>query len=146
MSSPSDSRRLPARAGQFFVWRFLSGAGWTRGHPYSLSAAPDGRGLRISVKTLGDGSADLHRLRPGARVLLEGPFGRLSARARTRRKVALIGAGVGVTPLRALAEEVMKAIDPDGKLAQPRAEAPAAPPPAAPFGSLKRALLRGLGR
>jgi ferredoxin-NADP reductase len=37
-------------------------------------------------------------------VLVEGPYGRLSARARTRRRIALIGAGVGVTPLRALAE------------------------------------------
>ena len=86
--------------------RFLGGTGWTRGHPYSLSAAPDGRRLRITVKDLGDGSAALRRLRPGTRVLVEGPYGRLSARARTRRKVALIGAGVGVTPLRALAEEL----------------------------------------
>ena len=39
-------------------------------------------------------------------MLVEGPYGRLSARARTQRKVALIGAGVGVTPLRALAEEL----------------------------------------
>lgn len=95
---------LAAEAGQFFTFRFLSGAGWTRGHPYSLSAAPDGRSLRISVKEVGDGSRGLRRLRPGTRVLVEGPYGRLSARARTRRKVALIGAGVGVTPLRALAE------------------------------------------
>ncbi|WP_109775974.1 ferredoxin reductase family protein [Quadrisphaera granulorum] len=95
---------LAAEAGQFFTFRFLSGAGWTRGHPYSLSAAPDGRTLRISAKEVGDGSASLRHLRPGTRVLVEGPYGRLSARARTRRKVALIGAGVGVTPLRALAE------------------------------------------
>ena len=40
----------PVEAGQFFSWRFLSGAGWTRAHPYSLSAAPDGRSLRITVK------------------------------------------------------------------------------------------------
>ena len=44
-------------------------------------------------KDLGDGSAALRRLRPGTRVLVEGPYGRLSARARTRRGVALIGAG-----------------------------------------------------
>jgi ferredoxin-NADP reductase len=44
------------------------------------------------------------RLRPGTRVLVEGPYGRLSARARTRRHVALVGAGVGITPLRSLAE------------------------------------------
>jgi ferredoxin-NADP reductase len=77
-----------------------------RAHPYSLSAAPDGRSLRITVKDLGDGSAALRRLRPGTRVLVEGPFGRLCDRARSTDRVALIGAGVGITPLRALAEEL----------------------------------------
>jgi len=96
--------RIDAEAGQFFTFRFLSGTGWTRGHPYSLSAAPDGRRLRITVKVAGDGTAGLRHLRRGTRVLVEGPYGRLSPRARSRRKVALIGAGVGVTPLRALAE------------------------------------------
>jgi predicted ferric reductase len=95
---------LRAEAGQFFGWRFLDRPGWTRAHPYSLSAAPDGRSLRITVKELGDDSASLRTLQPGTRVLVEGPYGRLSPRARTRRKVALIGAGVGITPLRALAE------------------------------------------
>jgi ferredoxin-NADP reductase/DMSO/TMAO reductase YedYZ heme-binding membrane subunit len=96
--------RPAVEAGQFFSFRFLSGRGWTRAHPYSLSAAPDGGSLRITAKVVGDGSAALRLLRPGTRVLVEGPYGRLSARARTRRKVAFIGAGVGVTPLRALAE------------------------------------------
>jgi predicted ferric reductase len=98
--------QLGAEAGQFFSWRFLTGPGWTRAHPYSLSAAPDGRSLRITVKQLGDGGAALSGARPGTRVLVEGPYGRLSARARTRPRVALIGAGVGITPLRALAEEL----------------------------------------
>ena len=96
--------RLPVTAGQFFLWRFLSGPGWTRAHPYSLSAAPDGRSLRITVKELGDGSRLVRSLRPGTRVLVEGPYGRLTERPRTRPKVAFLGAGVGVTPLRALAE------------------------------------------
>ncbi len=99
-----DLHALEVEAGQFFSWRFLAGRGWSRAHPYSLSAAPDGRSLRITVKDLGDGSREIARLRPGTRVLVEGPFGRLSARARTLRPVALIGAGVGMTPLRALAE------------------------------------------
>ena len=90
--------------GQFFVWRFLDRAGWTRGNPYSLSAAPDGRSLRISVKALGDNSASVAQLQAGTRIAVEGPYGRLSPRARTRDKVALIGAGVGIAPLRALAE------------------------------------------
>jgi predicted ferric reductase len=96
--------QLRAQPGQFFGWRFLAGTGWSRAHPYSLSAAPDGRSLRITVKEVGDDTALLRWLRPGTRVLVEGPFGRLSPRVRSRSRVALIGAGVGVTPLRALAE------------------------------------------
>lgn len=96
--------RLSVRAGQFLNWRFLTGEGWTRAHPYSVSAAPDGRSLRISVKRSGDGSSALAHVAPGTPVLIEGPYGRLSERARSRAKVLMIGAGVGVTPLRALAE------------------------------------------
>ncbi|WP_380161826.1 ferric reductase-like transmembrane domain-containing protein [Kineococcus sp. R86509] len=96
--------RLGVEAGQFLGFRFLDGPGWMRNHPYSLSAAPDGRRLRITVRTTGDGGRRLRNLRPGTRVLVEGSHGRLSARARTRRDVVLIGAGVGITPLRALAE------------------------------------------
>ncbi len=96
--------RLRVEPGQFFQWRFLGRPGWTRANPYSLSAAPDGRSLRVTVRVLGDGSESLTALRPGVRVLVEGPYGRLSPRARSRRKVALIGAGVGITPIRALAE------------------------------------------
>jgi predicted ferric reductase len=99
-----DLDRLPVQAGQFLSWRFLAGPGWSRAHPYSLSAAPDGHSLRITVKDLGDGSRAVARLVPGTRAVFEGPYGRLSSRVRSRRKVALIGAGVGVTPLRSLAE------------------------------------------
>jgi predicted ferric reductase len=98
--------RLPVAAGQFFTWRFLSGPGWTRGHPYSLSAAPTGNTLRITVKDLGDDSRRLARLRPGTRVAIEGPHGRLHAGVRTRRKVTLLAGGIGVTPLRAMLEEM----------------------------------------
>ena len=96
--------RLRVEAGQFFTWRFLGRPGWTRANPYSLSAAPDGRSLRITVQGVGDGSSAAFALRPGTRALVEGPYGRLGERARRRRRVALIGAGVGITPLRALAE------------------------------------------
>ena len=98
--------RLPARAGQFFQWRFLVGSGYTRAHPYSLSAAPDGRTLRITVAHLGDGSTSLTRLRPGTKVLFEGPYGRLHAGVRTRRKVLLLASGIGIMPMRALLEDL----------------------------------------
>jgi len=96
--------RLRAEAGQFFLWRFLGRSGASRANPYSLSAAPDGRSLRITVAHAGDGSRSLVHLKPGTRVIVEGPYGRLSDRARSRHKVALVGAGVGMAPIRALAE------------------------------------------
>ncbi len=97
---------LPVRAGQFLSFRFLTAPGASRAHPYSLSAAPTPTLLRITVKDLGDGSGAVHTLRPGTRVLVEGPYGRLTSERRTVRKVLLLGAGIGITPLRALAEEL----------------------------------------
>ncbi|MBQ9917524.1 MAG: ferric reductase-like transmembrane domain-containing protein [Microbacterium sp.] len=96
--------RMPVRAGQFFVWRFLDGPGWTRGHPFSLAAAPDGRSLTIAARLVGDGTSRLASVRPGTRVLIEGPYGEMTADERTGRKLLLIGAGAGVAPLVALAE------------------------------------------
>lgn len=96
---------LAAEPGQFFRWRFLTRDMWWAANPYSLSApVHDGRLMRITVKDLGDHSKGLRLLRPGTRVLAEGPFGALTAARRTRRKVLLIAGGVGITPLRALFE------------------------------------------
>ena len=101
-----DLHRLPVEGGQFFTWRFGGRPGRSRGNPYSLSAAPDGRSLRITVQDVGDGSGAVAGLAVGSRAWIEGPFGRLSPRARSRQKVLMIGAGVGITPLRALAEDL----------------------------------------
>lgn len=101
--------RLRAQGGQFFTWRFLDGPGWSRGNPYSLSAAPDGHTLRFTADIVGDGSARLTTLTPGTRVLLEGPYGRMHPGTRTQRKVLLLGAGIGITPMRALLESLPQA-------------------------------------
>jgi predicted ferric reductase len=98
--------RLRARPGQFFVWRFLTRGRWWEAHPFSLSAAPDGRRLRITVKGVGDHTARLTAIPPGTRVIAEGPFGSFTAAARRRERVALIASGVGITPVRALLEEL----------------------------------------
>jgi predicted ferric reductase len=94
--------RLPVRAGQFFLWRFLDGPGWSRAHPYSLSGPPRADALRITVKDLGDGSARVARLRPGTRVLIEGPYGRLTGESYPGGPVTMFACGLGITPLLAL--------------------------------------------
>jgi predicted ferric reductase len=97
---------LGAESGQFFRWRFLTRDLWWASNPYSLSAAPRGDQLRITVKILGEHSAALSRLRPGTRVLAEGPYGAMTAARRSRRRVLLIAGGIGITPVRALFESL----------------------------------------
>jgi predicted ferric reductase len=97
--------RLRAQPGQFFVWRFKHGDGWTRGHPFSLSAAPTANRLRITVDTTGDDGARISSLPPGTPVLIEGPYGRLTSAVRTRPKLAVFSAGVGLAPVLALLQE-----------------------------------------
>jgi predicted ferric reductase len=101
-----DLDRLPARAGQFFLWRFLTRDRWWQANPFSLSAAPDGRTLRLTAKTAGDGTAALRHVQVGTRVFAEGPYGAFTAMHRTRPEALLIAGGVGVTPIRALLEEL----------------------------------------
>ena len=96
---------LYARGGQFFNWRFWAPGLWWDSHPYSLSAAPDGTSLRITVRDLGDSSNKLLRLKPGVKVSFEGPYGLFSDAARTTSKRVFIGAGIGITPIRALLED-----------------------------------------
>jgi len=98
--------RLGAMAGQFFLWRFLTRGRWWASHPFSLSAAPDGSSLRITIKDLGDFTARAGTIPVGTRVVAEGPFGVFTDAVRRRRKVALIGGGVGITPIRSLLEEM----------------------------------------
>jgi predicted ferric reductase len=100
------SGRVRARPGQFFRWRFLTRGRWFEAHPFSLSAAPDGRRLRITVKGIGDHSRGLRELPSGTRVIADGPFGGFTSAARRRERAALIAGGVGITPIRALLEEM----------------------------------------
>ena len=98
--------RLRARTGQFFTWRFLTRDRWWEAHPFSLSAAPDGQRLRITVKGVGDYTDGLRAIPPGTPVIAEGPFGSFTTATRRRPRVALIAGGVGITPIRALLEDM----------------------------------------
>jgi ferredoxin-NADP reductase/DMSO/TMAO reductase YedYZ heme-binding membrane subunit len=103
--------RLPVAGGQFLQWRFLRRGLWWQAHPYSLSAVPSANRMRITVKDLGNHSAALARLRPGTRVAIEGPYGAFTADARGGDRVLLVGAGVGITPVRALLEDLPAGAD-----------------------------------
>jgi ferredoxin-NADP reductase len=103
--------RLAVSGGQFFQWRFFTKELWWHAHPYSLSALPRPPYIRVTVKGLGDQSRAVAHLKPGTRVGIEGPYGAFTHHARTSDRVVLIGAGVGITPLRALLEDLPPWVD-----------------------------------
>jgi predicted ferric reductase len=98
--------RLEVSGGQFFQWRFMARGLWWHSHPYSLSALPRPPFIRVTIKQLGMQSLAATRLKPGTRVFIEGPYGVFTRHARRCDKVVLIGAGVGISPIRALLEDL----------------------------------------
>ncbi len=95
---------LPARAGQFVFVRFLARGFWWEKHPFSLSNYPDGERLRLTIKKIGDFTSAIPKLKPGTRVLVDGPYGALTANRAALPDVLLIAGGIGITPLRSLLE------------------------------------------
>ena len=98
--------KLPITGGQFFFWRFLTRSMWWQAHPYTLSALPQPPYVRLTVKAVGDHSAAVARLRPGTRIVVEGPYGAFTKYAQQRPQALLVAAGIGVTALRSLLEDM----------------------------------------
>jgi predicted ferric reductase len=98
--------RLAVLGGQFFRFRFLARGMWWQSHPFSVSAARNGRWLRMTVKVVGGHTGELRNLDPGTSVWAEGPSGTFTAAHRTRHRALLIAGGIGITPIRAMLEEL----------------------------------------
>lgn len=105
--SGRNLHQLKAQGGQFFNWRFLAKGKWYENHPFSLSARPDNDLLRITIKALGEGTTSLATLEPGTRVMIEGPYGVFTKDSISQeRRFLLIAGGVGITPIRALIDDL----------------------------------------
>jgi len=98
--------KFKVKAGQFFIFRFLDAKRWWQAHPFSLSCLPNGQYLRISVKSSGDYTSVLEKVKPGTRVYIDGPHGVFKVDKAGKDKFLLIGGGIGITPVRSIAEEL----------------------------------------
>lgn len=100
-----DEQSAHARAGDFFFVR-VEGSGATREwHPFSVTTN-DQDTLTFTIRQVGDYTRTIDRVPEGARVRLEGPFGRFDSIVRATPPGApliLVGMGAGVAPLLSLA-------------------------------------------
>ena len=79
--------------------------------------------MRITVKARGDHSGSLANLRPGTRIIAEGPYGAFTPVV-TGRRVLFIAGGVGITPIRAMFAALPRRMQPAGS---PCSTGPATP-------------------
>ena len=100
-----DLKGLKKGAGQFMILRFLTKDLWWQPHPFSISAIEE-NSISFTIKNLGEGTNALGVLKPGVRVIAEGPYGRINRELLGNKKILLIAGGVGVSPIRSLLDSL----------------------------------------
>ncbi|MDB6136193.1 MAG: hmp [Verrucomicrobiales bacterium] len=111
---PVDGGKVPPhKPGQYLTVRVPEQAAGTTMRNYSISSAPRGDCLRISVKKEPQGTVSgyLHALDPGAEIEVGPPCGDffLDPTEHHERPLVLLSAGVGITPMLAILEVALEA-------------------------------------
>ncbi len=94
-------------SGQFANLTFMQSGMWFT-HPFSFSASPNENFLRFSIKTAGNFTDKINGLKINTKVIIDGPLGIFTLNKATKNKFLLLAGGIGITPIRALAETLVK--------------------------------------
>jgi len=111
--APVRHSGLVYKAGQF-VWLNIGHSPFSlQENPFSISSAPSG-GSTVSfvIKEFGDFTRSLHKVQPGTRAYLDGPYGSLIVDGRSEPGIVLVAGGVGIAPLIGILREMRLAGDP----------------------------------
>ncbi|KAB8045191.1 pyridoxamine 5'-phosphate oxidase family protein [Janthinobacterium aquaticum] len=92
--------------GQFLPIRLPAAAGGLQ-RIYTLSAAPDGQRLQISVKRQGAASSWLHEQSTGAVIEAKSPGGAFTFDRSRNRSAVMLSAGAGITPMIAMLDGLL---------------------------------------
>lgn len=98
---PCDGRPFTYLAGQF-AWMTLRASPFAmREHPFSLSSAPTrDENLQITVKALGDFTAQIGEIEPGEVAYVDGPYGAFTAdQLQGAAGLVFIAGGAGIGPV-----------------------------------------------
>lgn len=109
---PDEKEKHQYKSGQYItvIWRD-NGKEWRRS--YSISSVPDDPYLSITIKEMTDGHISpllVRKIKPGDIIEILPPEGRFTANfgPDNKRKIFLIGAGSGITPLISIARTVLE--------------------------------------
>ena len=98
---PKDGELFFYLPGQFGFIRINSAAVSAEEHPFSITSHPGNRNtLGMTIKSLGDWTQDVQRIKPGDTAVIDAPYGRFSPLLyRSEAGLVLIAGGVGITPM-----------------------------------------------
>lgn len=109
-----DPRGAPLRfaPGQFAWLRLAKGGG--EEHPFTIASSASGGGCAFTVRSTGDFGTLLRNLPPGTPVWVDGPYGScsLDLLPQPASGVAMIAAGVGITPMLSMVRTLADRHDP----------------------------------
>ena len=94
------------KSGQFYMVRVMTLQDFWKPHPFSASSASGENYLRFTIGNRGDFTERMQSIKVGTRIVLEGPYGIFTEAKRTKQKVTLIAGGIGVAPIRSLAQQI----------------------------------------
>ncbi len=101
LTPPPGEEVLRYKPGQFAFITILAEALPGEEHPFTISSSPFNNGyLSFTIKALGDFTSAIHKVKPGARVRVDAPYGYFSYRNYPPdRELVFITGGIGITPI-----------------------------------------------
>lgn len=106
--APGVSCRTAWKPGQFAYLRVLSSVTGLEEHPFTIASPPGGVFPAFVIKRVGNYTGRLANLKPGERVIMDGPYGVFTPAMPERAEGApliFIAGGIGITPFLSVLKE-----------------------------------------
>ncbi len=101
-----NSKKLAYEAGQFTFVSF-DGINRNEAHPFTISNHPKEEKIRLTVKALGDYTADLQNsIKEGQSAKIQGAFGKFNYKAAKHQNQIWLAGGIGITPFLSFLKDV----------------------------------------
>lgn len=102
------NKKIEFKAGQFVFIKLFSTEFSKEQHPFTVASSPstDGK-IRLVIKSLGDYTSLLSKLKPNTRIDLEGPYGKFDFSKYNSEQIWIAG-GIGITPFLSFAQQLSK--------------------------------------